>query len=217
MVFPAAPRQAPLFPRIPRRMPFLLLLALPTLIAGGGRLQLTPPPDPVETGAWFKILGLRSGAPDPVVLSEAEVNALLGSAQLGALFAERAGVSGLSARLFPEEVRVRGKLEAARLGPVLGPLAPPAAGPAQPFQAVIRLRGAGGAAEATILRGMVAGIEVPPEMLTEAVGAVLLGVLGGSGADGEEPVRTDALFPLPPGLEGLQVRSGEVRLTPAPR
>ena len=98
------------------RVLLLLLAAVPLLGAAypGGQAP-APPPDPVESGAWLKIFGIISGAPDPVVLSEAEVNALLGSAQLTAIFTERAGLTGVQARLLPDEVHLRGRIEVSRL------------------------------------------------------------------------------------------------------
>lgn len=191
--------------------------------AAGSERQAAPgQSDPVEGGAWLKILTLTSGGLDPVVLSEAEVNALLASAQLSALLVERVGLSGVEARLFPDEVRLSGKMDAARLGAALGPLAPPASGPAQEVEATIRIRGAGGSGEVTILRGAIAGLELPPPLIRDAV----LDALAGAGpasepGDGEAPwetaLRAGESFPLPQRLDAIEVGSGEIRLIPASR
>ncbi len=170
------------------------------------------PPDPVETGAWFKVLGLSSGSPEPVVLSEAETNALLGSVQLSALFAERAGLLGLSARLLPDEVRLSGMLDGGLAARILGPLAP--AGGQQPFETVLRLEGTDGSGEAKVLRGTVAGLEVPAPLLTGVIVSVIHEILQDSGSS--ESFDPDASFPLPRAIAGFEVRSGEILLTPAP-
>ena len=148
-----------------------LSLVLPAgllVVAGAARSQETPPPDPLETGAWMKVLGLASGAADPVTLSEAEVNLLLGSAQLSSFFERQAGLSGLTAQLSADQVRLGGEMDGALLAGVLGPLAPPEGGPRQPFDVVIELRGAEGSGRAKIVRGAVAGFEAPPQLLNEA-------------------------------------------------
>ena len=132
----------------PLRVLRTLLAAVPLLGAAyPGQQAPAPAPDPVESGAWLKIFGIISGAPDPVVLSEAEVNALLGSAQLAAIFAERAGLTEVQARLLPDEVQLRGRMEVSRLATALGPLAPPPGSPPQPIELVLRLRDIGGAAD----------------------------------------------------------------------
>ena len=207
---------------MPRNLIFsgaLLLLAS----AGSSGPQAAPGrSDPVEGGAWLKIFSLTSGGLEPVVLSEAEVNALLASAQLAALLVETAGLSRVEARLLPEEVRLSGEMDAARIGAALGPLAPRAEGRAQQVEASVRIRGARGSGEATILRGAIAGQELPPALIREA----LLDALAGAGrlpgeGDGEAPwetaLRTGTPFPLPQGLDAIEVGSGEIRLTPASR
>ena len=197
-----------------------LSLVLPAgllVVAGAARSQETPPPDPLETGAWMKVLGLASGAPDPVTLSEAEVNLLLGSAQLSSFFERQAGLSGLTAQLSADQVRLGGEMDGALLAGVLGPLAPPEGGPRQPFDVVIELRGAEGSGRAKIVRGAVAGFEAPPQLLNEAALSVLVDAFRDSGAAAGTPVRPDVPFPLPGGIETVEVRDGEIRLTPAPR
>ena len=197
-----------------------LSLVLPAgllVVAGAARSQETPPPDPLETGAWMKVLGLASGAPDPVTLSEAEVNLLLGSAQLSSFFERQAGLSGLTAQLSADQVRLGGEMDGALLAGVLGPLAPPEGGPRQPFDVVIELRGAEGSGRAKIVRGAVAGFEAPPQLLNEAALSVLVDAFRDSGAAAGTPVRPDVPFPLPGGIDAVEVRDGEIRLTPAPR
>ena len=197
-----------------------LSLVLPAgllVVAGAARSQETPPPDPLETGAWMKVLGLASGAADPVTLSEAEVNLLLGSAQLSSFFERQAGLSGLTAQLSADQVRLGGEMDGALLAGVLGPLAPPEGGPRQPFDVVIELRGAEGSGRAKIVRGAVAGFEAPPQLLNEAALSVLVDAFRDSGAAAGTPVRPDVPFPLPGGIEAVEVRDGEIRLTPAPR
>ena len=173
------------------------------------------PPDAVEGGAWLKIFGIVSGAPDPVVLSEAEVNALLGSAQLAPIFAERAGLTGMEARLLPDEVHLRGRMDASRLAAALGPLVPPAGSPAQPVELVLRLREAGGLAEATLLRGTVAGMELPPLVIADAVAEAVAVILAAQLPDGARPSLDGTPFPLPDKIERFEVRSGEILLQPA--
>ncbi len=194
----------------------LLLAAAPLLGAAfpGGQAP-APPPDPVESGAWLKIFGIISGAPEPVVLSEAEVNALLGSAQLAAIFTERAGLTGVEARLLPDEVHLRGRMEVSRLAAALGPLAPPAGSPPQPIELVLRLRDMGGSAEATLLRGTVSGMELPPLVIADAVSEALSGVLTAQFPDGSRPSLDGTPFPLPHRIDWFEVRSGEVLLLPA--
>ena len=193
----------------------LLLAAAPLPGAASPGLQSpSPPPDPVEGGAWLKIFAVVSGAPEPVVLSEAEVNALLGSERLQAFFAERAGLSGVEARLLPEEVHLRGRIEASLLSATLGFLAPPSGAP-QPIALTVRLRDTGGAVAATLLGGTVSGMELPPEILAEALSEALSGMLAVQLPDGSRPSLDGTPFPLPHRIERFEVRSGEVLLVPA--
>lgn len=197
--------------------PFLLLLAAaPLLGAAPGGQSPAPPGDPLEGGAWLKIFQIRSGSPDPVLLSEDEVNALLGSVQLTAFLTEQAGLTEVRVRLLPDEVQLTGRVEAERLGAVLGPFAPPPGTPPQPVDLVVEMRGAGGSGTVTILRGTVAGLELPPDVIAEAV----LGGLVGVSASGLERIRGPILdgepFPLPTGLAGIELRAGEVLLLPVP-
>ncbi len=194
----------------------LLLAALPLLgAASPGAQAPAPPPDPVEGAAWLKIFGIVSGAPDPVVLAEDEVNALLGSAQLTAVLTERAGLTGVTARLLPDEVQLRGNMAVAKLAAALGPLAPPSGSPPQPVELVLRLRDTGGSAEATLLRGTVSGMELPPPVIAEALSEALLGALTAQFPDGSQPSLDGTPFPLPRRIARFEVRSGEVLLLPA--
>ena len=198
--------------------PVLLLLAAAPLLgaAAPGQQSPAPPADPLEGGAWLKIFQIRSGSQEPVVLSEAEVNALLGSVQLTAFLTEQAGLTGVHVRLLPGEAHLTGRVDAERLGAVLGPFAPPPGTPPQPVDLAVEVRGAGGSGTVTILAGTVAGVELPPDVIAEAV----LGGLVGFSQSGLEQVRGPILdgepFPLPAGLAGIELRAGEVVLLPAP-
>lgn len=196
--------------------PFLLLLAAAPLLGAappGGQAP-APPGDLLEGGAWLKIFEIQGGSPEPVLLSEAEVNALLGSAQLTAFLTEQAGLTGVHVRLLPDEVQLTGNVAAERLGAALGPFAPPPGTPPQPVDLTVQVRGAGGAGEVAIVRGTVAGMELPPEVIAEAV---LSGLVGFS-EPGIEQVRGPLLagepFPLPAGLAGIELRAGELLLLP---
>ena len=196
--------------------PLLLLLAAALLLgAAPARQSPAPPADALEGGAWLKIFQIRSGAPEPVLLSEDEVNALLGSVQLTAFLTEQAGLTGVRVRLLRDEVQLTGRVDAERLGAVLGPFAPPPGTPPQPVDLAVRVRGAGGSGTVTIARGTVAGVELPPDVIAEAV----LGGLVGVSESGLERMRGPILhgesFPLPAGLAGIELRAGEVLLLPA--
>jgi len=194
----------------------LLLAAAPLLGAASAQQSPAPPSRGSPGGAWLKIFQIRSGSPEPVLLSEAEVNALLGSVQLTAFLTEQAGLTGVRARLLPGEMHLTGRVEAERLGAVLGPFAPPPGTPPQPVDLAIEVRGAGGSGTVAILRGTVAGVELPPDVIAQAV----LGGLVGFSEAGREQVRGPILagepFSLPAGLAGIELRAGEVLLLPAP-
>ena len=194
----------------------LLVAAVPLLGAAPAQQSPAPPGDPLEGGAWLKIFQIRSGSQEPVVLSEDEVNALLGSVQLTAFLTEQAGLTGVHVRLLPGEVQLSGRVDAERLGAVLGPFAPPPGTPPQPVDVAVEVQGAGGSGTVTIVGGTVAGVELPPDVIAEAV----LGGLVGFSRSGLDQVRGPILggepFPLPAGLAGIEVRAGEVRLLPAP-
>ena len=198
--------------------PLLLLFAAAPLLgaAAPGQQSPSPPADPLEGGAWLKIFQIRSGSQEPVVLSEGEVNALLGSVQLTAFLAEQAGLTGVQVRLLPDEAHLTGRVEVERLGAVLGPFAPPPGTPPQPVQLTVQVRGAGGSGEVTIVEGNVAGMALPPQVIAEAV----LGGLAGVSASGLErlrgPIVAGEPFALPRGLAGIELRAGEVLLLPAP-
>ena len=201
----------------PSLRPLLVLLAAAPLLGSAPAQQSpAPPADPLEGAAWLKIFQIRSGSREPVLLSEDEVNALLGSVQLTAFLTEQAGLTGVHVRLLPAEVQLTGRVDAERLGAVLGPFAPPSGTPPQPVDLTVEVRGAGGSGTVTIRRGAVAGLELPPDVIAQAV----LGGLVGFSEAGREQVRGPILagepFPLPTGLAGIELRAGEVLLLPAP-
>lgn len=173
------------------------------------------PIDPVEAAAFGKVLGIGSGSLEAVSLSEIEVNALLGSVQLAAFLNEQAGLVGVRVGLHPDEVRLRGRVDAERLRAALGPLAPPPGTPPQPVELVVRLRGAGGSGEVAILRGAVAGVALPPRVIGEAVLGGLVGVSESTLEKLRGPVLEGTPFALPAGLDTLEVRAGELFLLPA--
>jgi hypothetical protein len=195
--------------------PLLLLLSAAPLL--GAAFPGQPPPaspEAIEGGAWLKVFAIRSGSPEPVLLSELEVNALLQSVQLAAFLTEQAGLTEVQVELLPDEVQLTGRVAVERLGAALGPFAPPPGTPPQPVNIAVRVRGSGGSGEVAILRGAVAGMELPPQVIAEAV----LGGLAGISESGLERVRGPILegapFPLPAGLDGIELRAGEVVLLP---
>ena len=201
-----------------RSLRFLpILFATAPLLGAAAPGQQAPagPADPIEGSAWLKVFGIVSGSPEPVVLSEAEVNALLRSEQLRPLLAERAGLTEVVARLLPEEVQFRGRMEVSRLAAALGPLGPPAGSPPQPVELVFRLRDMGGSAEATLRRGTVSGVELPPPVIAEAVADTLDRALMAWFPDGSRPSLDGTRFPLPNRIKAFELRTGEVLLKPA--
>lgn len=179
-------------------------------------------PDAVATNAWMKILGLMSGvsgatgpgaAAEPVLLSEAEVEAILGTQPIAPLLREQGGLSEVRVRFSPGEVRLSATADPASLGEVLRfpglPLAAPptAAGGPVPVETTLRLRGAAGYGEASLVEAAVGGVALPPEMVEDAVLEWLLAALAVEGAASR--------FPLPAGVAALEVESGRIRLVPA--
>ena len=197
--------------------PLLLLLsAVPLLGAAFPGGQPPASPDAIAGGAWLKVFAIRSGSPDPVLLSELEVNALLQSVQLAAFLNEQAGLSEVQVELLPGEARLTGRVEAERLGTALGPFAPPPGTPPPPVSLAVRVQGSGGAGEVAILRGAVAGMELPPQVIAEAVLGGLVGISESGLEKVRGPILDGAPFPLPEGLAGIELRAGEVLLLPAP-
>lgn len=195
--------------------PGALLFA--TVSASSGQ---SPAPDAVATNAWMKILGVMSGvsgatgaAAEPVLLSEAEVEAILGTQPIAPLLREQGGLSGVRVRFSPGEVRLSASADPASLGEVLRfpglPLAAPptAAGGPVPVETTLGLRGAAGYGEASLVEAAVGGVALPPEMVEDAVLEWLLAALAVEGAASR--------FPLPAGVAALEVESGRIRLVPA--
>ena len=182
-------------------------------------------PDAVATNAWMKILGLMGGGPgvsgatgpgaaaEPVLLSEAEVEAILGTQPIAPLLREQGGLSEVRVRFSPGEVRLSATADPASLGEALRfpglPLAAPptAAGGPVPVETTLRLRGAAGYGEASLVEAAVGGVALPPEMVEDAVLEWLLTALAVEGAASR--------FPLPAGVAALEVESGRIRLVPA--
>lgn len=179
-------------------------------------------PDAVATNAWMKILGLMSGvsgatgagaAGEPVLLSEAEVEAILGTQPIAPLLREQGGLSAVRVRFSPGEVRLSASADPASLGEALRfpglPLAAPptAAGGPVPVETTLHLRGAAGYGEASLVAAAVGGVALPPEMVEDAVLEWLLTALAVEGAASR--------FPLPAGVAALEVESGRIRLVPA--
>lgn len=188
---------------------------LPVVLFAAG--AVAPQSSPEEAGVWLKLFGVVAETPAPVVLTEAEVNLLLASAQITALLGDGAGVSRLEVRLLPDEVRLSGDLDAARLDAAMGALAPPTTASAHPVEASIRLRGASGSGEAEVLRGSVSGRELPPEFFSGILLATLVRAFRNGTAGSDAPVRAGSPFPLPWGLDGIEVGTGEIRLIPGAR
>ena len=183
----------------------LRILLLSTIALGAGAAPPEqPPPDPVETGAWLKLLNLGSGAPEPVLLSQPEANALLASDAL-APFAESVGLSRASVRFTPGEVHVSGLMTPSALEGVAVPVPPGAAG--QPVELVVAVEGEAGQAQARVVRGAVAGVELPPALLEEAVLGIVFAAVGAAPDPGGG-------FALPAAVGGLEVVAGGLRLTP---
>ena len=182
-------------------------------------------PDPVATNAWMKILGLMGGglgasgaAGEPVHLSEAEVEAMLGGQPIAPLLREQGGLSEVRVRFSPGEVRLSASADPASLAEVLRlpglpltipPTAPPTAtaGGAVPVETTLRLQGDAGYGTASLVGASVGGRALPPEMVEDAVLEWLLTSLAVEGSASR--------FPLPAGVCALEVEDGRIRLIPA--
>ena len=189
------------------------LVALPFLVAGSAAVGQPLPRGP-EGDAWLKVAGLASGAATPVVLSDAEVNALLATERVSSWLTEHLGLAHLQIGLHPGRAHFTGALAAARL-PALVPLALEAGSGDAPVDATIRFGGDGGLARGEIVRGSVSGMELPPQLLEEILADLIAGLFP-SPEKAEEAIRAGASFALPYGLERVEIASGELRLHPAP-
>lgn len=200
----------------------LALLALGTLLLSPAppASAQSAPPDPVATNAWMKLLGLMGGglgasgaAGEPVLLSEVEVEAMLGTQPIAPLLREQGGLSEVRVRFSPGEVRLSASADPASLREVLRfpglPLADapaaPAGGPV-PVETTLGLRGDAGYGTASLLEAAVGGMALPPEMVEDAVLEWLLTALAVEGAASR--------FPLPAGVRALEVEAGRIRLIP---
>ncbi len=181
-----------------------LLASVIALAAGAAIPAQEQPPDPVETGAWLKLLSLGSDPTGSVILSQPEANALLASSTL-APFAESAGLSRASVRFDPGEVHVSGLIAPSALEGMPFPASP--TGDALPVELVVAVTGEAGQARARVVRGAVAGVELPAAVLEEAVLGVVFAVVGAAPDPG-------GVFPLPSTVGSLEVVAGGLRLEP---
>ena len=163
--------------------------------------------------AWMKLLGLLGGAAaEPVTLTEDEASLLLATPPAAPILAEEAGLSSVSTRFGPGEVRFSASADPEALAALL-PLPLPLGGAAVPLRATVRLVGEDGLGRATLVEASAGGLPVPPEAVAEALLERLLAAF--SVVEGSPEVEgATARFPLPAGLRALEVGPGEVRLTP---
>lgn len=189
--------------------------ALALLAASGGAAAAAPAgqasPDAAALDAWMKLLGLTGGAAaEPVALTEAEADALLATPPAAPILAEQGGLSSVSVRFHPGEVRLAASADPEALGALL-PL-PPGAGAGVPLRATVRLSGEDGFGRATLVEASAAGVALPPEAVAAALLERLLTAFSVEVAGVVEGA--SARFPLPYGLRALEARPGEIRLTP---
>ena len=185
----------------------LLLAALPARSSG----QETP--EEVLASGFFKLAALLSGDGDAVTLSEAEANALLAAEPAAEWLLAEAGLRNVRVRFFPGQAHFIGAMPGDRMPAALGPLLGAAAGEDHPVDVTLGLSGADGVGRGGIERGSLAGLELPPDLLAELVLEGLAG-LTGVPEQARSAIRAGTAFPLPWRIEGIEVRSGEVRLTP---
>lgn len=197
----------------PRRPGFGAALAaafLAVLTAAAGGAQTAA--ETAALDAWMKLFGLAGGAAaEPVALTEAEAGALLATPPAAPILAEEAGLSSVSVRFRPGEVRFSASADPEALAALL-PLPLGAGAGALPLRATVRLVGEDGLGRATLVEASAAGLAIPPEAVAEALLERLLTAF--SVEDSLEVEGTTARFPLPYGLRALEVGAGEVRLTP---
>lgn len=226
-------RRRPALPPATRRrrgrlstVPFpALLFALAATASAPGQSAQAPPPDPVAMNAWTKILGLMSGglgapapgaAAEPVVLSQVEVAALLAAPPIAPLLREQGGISAVGVRFVPGEVHLSAAADPDSLAEVLpfpgrslGGASAAGAAPGAPvhLEMTLRLRGAAGYGEATLVAASADGAALPPPLVEEAVVSWLLAAFALEGSASR--------FPLPAAVRALEVEAGQIRLTPA--
>lgn len=190
---------------------FLAVLIVLTAAAGGTRpAAWQTAAETAALDAWMKLFGLAGGAAaEPVALTEAEAGALLATPPAAPILAEEAGLSSVSVRFRPGEVRFSASADPEGLVALL-PL--PLGAGALPLRATVRLVGEDGLGRATLVEASAAGLAIPPEAVAEALLERLLTAF--SVEDSLEVEGTTARFPLPYGLRALEVGAGEVRLTP---
>lgn len=200
--------------RFPRRSALGAALAAVVLAAPGGAgpgVGQTAA-ETAALDAWMKLFGLMGGAAaEPVTLTEEEASLLLATPPAAPILAEEAGLSSVSTRFRPGEVRFSASAEPGTLAALL-PLPLPLGGAAVPLRATVRLVGEDGLGRATLVEASAGGLPVPPEAVAEALLERLLTAFSVEGS--LEVEGATARFPLPRGLRALEVGSGEVRLTP---
>ena len=159
--------------------------------------------------AMVKLLGLLAGEPQAVVFSESEVTTLLESPAFAPRVASEAGLADLEVTFRPGEAHVSGRLDPSRLGPFAGTNAAP-----QPVELVLGIHGEDGVGSVSLLRVVIAGLELPPASIEQALAPVLIAPFFPPGrslpASGES-------FPLPWGLESVELSGGALSLRPRSR
>ncbi len=186
----------------------VLLLAAPPARSSG---QQAPPDEALASG-FLKLAGLTSGE-DAVTLSEAEANALLAAEPAAGWLLAETGLRNVRVRFFSGQAHFVGAMAGDRMLPALGPLLGAAPGEDHPVELTFSLAGADGVGRGGIDRGSLAGLELPPDLLRELV-LEGLAALTSVPEEVRSAIRAGTPFPLPYRLETIEVRHGEVRLTP---
>jgi len=184
------------FPKIPFFLAALVLAAFPAGAQAPGGEALVP------------LFGLLAGEQQAVTLSEADANALLESSVLAPRIEAGAGLTGLRVRFRSGEVEAAGRLAPSRLGSFGNLLVGPEAAP-QPVELVFGLRGQAGMGTVTLRRVVISGMELPPAALEEALTPMLLAPFQEAGV---APPVSGEPFPLPYGLESVEVTDGALHL-----
>ncbi len=161
--------------------------------------------------AMVKLLGLLAGESPSATFTESEVNALLESPVFAPSLAARTGVAGLRVGFRPGEVHLTGRLDPARLGPLAGM----GGGAPRPVELAFAVRGAGGMGVVSLRRSVIAGMELPPAAVENALVPALLAPFQEAGAAGAPPASGEP-FPLPGGIESVEVRDGALSLRAHP-